>query len=317
MQQSRLARVKGGRLATAPVPAGLAPVPPLVSTGWLARQQADPDLAVVQVGRRDDPPPAGSLPGAARLDWIEDLQHPGRRGVADGGEFAAVAGRLGIGRETHVVLAGERRPQLAASAYWSFAYHGHMRLSILDGGLPRWTAEGREVTAAATGRTPTEGYRPGLGRRDLLVTRDQLLGGLVGAPPGTALVDCRTPAEFAGRTGRPYDVPADRHRLTGHVPGARNLPAEDLLDAGGLLLDTVQIGQLCDAVGLRPVDQITVYCGVNDRSALVWFALHELLGWPDVRCYFGAWSEYGSLTDVPIAQRTGAPSTDETNAEPA
>ncbi|HST64308.1 MAG TPA: rhodanese-like domain-containing protein, partial [Mycobacteriales bacterium] len=123
------------------------------------------------------------------------------------------------------------------------------------------------------------------------------LGGLVGAPPGTALVDCRTRGEFAGRAEHPYDAPTDRHRMTGHIPGAVNLPAEDLLDRAGLLLDTVHIGRICAQLGLAATDQIVVYCGVNDRSALVWFALTQLLGLPDVRCYQGAWAEYGSLGD--------------------
>jgi thiosulfate/3-mercaptopyruvate sulfurtransferase len=96
-------------------------------------------------------------------------------------------------------------------------------------------------------------------------------------------------------------VPTDRHRLTGHIPGAVNLPAEDIPDDDGLMLDTVHIGQMVTHLRLTAADQIVVYCGVNDRSALVWFALTHLLGWADVRCYQGAWAEYGSLTDVTAA----------------
>ncbi|HEY6745818.1 MAG TPA: rhodanese-like domain-containing protein [Mycobacteriales bacterium] len=90
--------------------------------------------------------------------------------------------------------------------------------------------------------------------------------------------------------------------MTGHIPGAVNLPAEDLLDDAGLLLGTVHIGQVCDRLGLRASDQIVVYCGINDRSALVWFALADVLGLPDVRCYSGAWAEYGSLSDTVAAR---------------
>jgi thiosulfate/3-mercaptopyruvate sulfurtransferase len=91
--------------------------------------------------------------------------------------------------------------------------------------------------------------------------------------------------------------------MTGHIPGAVNLPAEDLLDGDGLLLSAAHIGQACERLGLKPADQIVVYCGVNDRSALVWFALTEILGLPDVRCYQGAWAEYGSLSDAVAAHQ--------------
>jgi thiosulfate/3-mercaptopyruvate sulfurtransferase len=155
-------------------------------------------------------------------------------------------------------------------------------------------------------RPAGRGYRVTASRRAILATRDQLLGGLVGAPPGTAPVDCRSRDEFAGQPDRPYDRPTDRHRMTGHIPGAVSLPAEDLLDQDGLLLGAVHIGQICDRLGLRATDQIVVYCGVNDRSALVWFALAEILGLPDVRCYYGAWAEYGSLSDT-VAAQTRAP----------
>jgi thiosulfate/3-mercaptopyruvate sulfurtransferase len=272
----------------------------LVSTDWLAEHRDDPDVVVLQVG---DPPDRQYLPGAARLDWDTDLHRRDGRGVVGAAEFARTLDRLGIGASSHVVFAGGQGPLLAASAYWSFAYHSHPRLSILDGGVPRWAAEGRELAAAAHVRPATTGYRVAATRRDILATRDQLLGGLVGAPPGTALVDCRTRGEFAGHADRPYDLPTDRHRMTGHIPGAVNLPAEDLLDDAGLLLSTVHIGQICERLGLKATDQIVVYCGVNDRSALIWFALTELLDLPDVRCYYGAWAEYGSLSDTVAARQ--------------
>ncbi|HEV7655467.1 MAG TPA: rhodanese-like domain-containing protein [Mycobacteriales bacterium] len=255
---------------------------------------------VLQVGDR---PERQYLPGAGWLDWSVDLHRPDGRGVVDQAAFARTLDRLGIGASSHVVFAGGRRPLLAASAYWSFAYHSHPRLSILDGGVPRWAAEGRDLAPAAHVRPATSGYRAAGIRRDILATRDQLLGGLVDAPPGTALVDCRTRSEFAGQAERLYDLPTDRHRMTGHIPGAVNLPAEELLDGDGLLLSTVHIGQICEDLGLKAADQIVVYCGVNDRSALIWFALTEILGLPDVRCYHGAWAEYGSLSDTVAARQ--------------
>ena len=275
-------------------------VPPLVSAGWLAGHLDDPGLAVVEVGDRRGAYEAGHVPGAAWLDWIEDLQHPDRRTFVDAAGFAATMDALGIRSETHVVLYGGQRAALAATAYWCLAYHGHRRLSLLDGGRARWVAEGLALTPDAPARPPSSGYVPGPGRRDILVTRDQLLAGLVGAPPGTALVDCRSRREYGGSPGYAYDLPVDRHRMLGHIPGARSLPVEELLDRDGLLLSEARLRDACARLGLDPADHVVVYCGVTDRSALVWFALHELLGWPDVSCYYGAWSEYGSLADVPV-----------------
>lgn len=293
-----LQHVRDGGVEPEPEPAP-ADVPPLVDTGWLAGRLDDPDVAVVEVGAGPAAGP-GRLPGSARLDWFTDLQRPDRRAFLDRAGFAAAMDGLGIGTGTHVVLHGGPGGTLAASAYWCFAYYGHRRLSLLDGGRDRWVAEGRPLDPAPAPRPPATGYRPGPGRREILVTRDQLLAGLVGAPPGTALVDCRTAGEFAGRPERPYDRPTDRHRMVGHIPGARSLPVEDVVGPDGTLLAEPALRARCGELGLTAADQVVVYCGVADRSALVWFVLHELLRWPDVACYQGAWSEYGSLTDVPV-----------------
>jgi thiosulfate/3-mercaptopyruvate sulfurtransferase len=290
-----LGHVRTGGTTTPPPPAA-APVPALLDADWLDRHRAD--VAVLQVDDPDDPATA-YLPGAARLDWIADLQPADRRGVLDGPGAAALLGRLGVAPGTHVVLAGGARPGLAAWAYFSLTRAGHPRLSLLDGGVPAWAASGRPTSPDPVTPAPVAAARPRTARADLLVGRDQLLAGLLGAPPGTALVDCRTAAEFAGHPRRDYDRPTDRHRTTGHVPGARNLPSEDVLDPAGRFRPAGDLRARCDALGLSPGDQVVVYCGANDRSGLVWFALHELLGWADVRCYPGAWAEYGSLTDAP------------------
>jgi thiosulfate/3-mercaptopyruvate sulfurtransferase len=281
---------------------------PLVDGHWVQAHLADPDVVVLQVDDAASPDRPG-LPGAGRLDWIRDLQHPTRRAFVDAAGFAALMDARGITETTHVVLYGDALNARAAGAYWCFAYYGHRRVSLLDGGRQRWLDEGRPVTPTPGGRAPTSGYPTPYGRAEILLTRDQLLSGLVGAPPGTTLVDCRTSEEFAGHPRKPYDEPTDRHRLPGHVPGAVNLPVEQLVDADThSLLPPRQLAELCHDRGLTPEDQVVVYCGANDRSALLWFALHEVLAWPDVRCYCGAWAEYGSLADVPVDGSPGATS---------
>lgn len=104
-----------------------------------------------------------------------------------------------------------------------------------------------------------------------------------------------------GPRARPaVETSAAAELLGGHIPGARSLPVEELLDPTGRLLPEPELRAVCDRLGIDPDDHVVSYCGVADRSALVWFVLHELLGWPAVACYYGAWSEYGSLTDVPV-----------------
>ena len=273
---------------------------PLVDGDWLERHLADPDVVVLQVdpaGCRELSP----LPGAGRLDWVADLQHPARRAFVDAEGFAALMDARGISESTHVVLYDDALNMRAAGAYWCFAYYGHRRVSLLDGGRQRWLAEGRPVSTAESPPVTTAVYPTPSRREEILLTRDQLLSGLVGAPPGTTLVDCRTSAEFAGHPHKPYDQPTDRHRLPGHVPGAVNLPVEQLVDPDTRqLLALPLLAAICQERGLTAEDQNVVYCGANDRSALLWFVLHELLAWPDVRCYCGAWAEYGSLADVPV-----------------
>ena len=273
---------------------------PLVAADWVEAHLDDPEVVLVEVDGDPGRYPAGHLPGALRLGWFSDLHHPTRRAFVDAGGFAALMEARGISRDAHVVLYGARGNALAASAYWCFAYYGHPRLSLLDGGRAGWLAGGRPLTTAASPRPPVAGYPPASGRRAILATRDDVLAAASGHP-GLRVLDCRTAREFAGRPRYAYDVPVAGHRVTGHVPGARNLPVEEVVDhRTQLLLPEAQLRELCARRGIDPGDEIVVHCGATDRSSLVWFVLHELLRWPRVRSYYGGWAEYGSLVDVPV-----------------
>jgi thiosulfate/3-mercaptopyruvate sulfurtransferase len=286
------------------------PVPPLVDADWVEQHRDDPGVVVAVVagdlGEAEGTAGGGGagplgVPGAVVVRW-QDLHHPVRRALPGPGGFAALMDSLGVTRGTHVVLCDDGSGARAAAALWCWAFYGHPRTSLLDGGLAGWRAQARPVAPAAVPPVPgaTRGYAARPGREDLLLTRDQLLLGFVGAPAGTAVLDCRSPGEFAGRPG-PGGRRTGGDRVPGHVPGAVNLPVEDLLVPGtSRLLPVPALEDLLDGRGVAATDHVVVYCGIGDRSPLVWFALHELLGWPDVRCYAGSWAEYGSLLDVPV-----------------
>jgi thiosulfate/3-mercaptopyruvate sulfurtransferase len=278
----------------------------LVSTRWVAERLGDPAVRVVEC---DEDPllyPAGHLPGAVEIDWRRDLWHPVRRDYLDRAGFEALAGRLGIARETDVVLYGDRGNQWAAYAFWVFRLFGHRRSMLMDGGRVKWQREGRELTREVPARPATRYRAPERDDREIRVFREGVLAHL-GA--GRPLVDVRSPEEYSGeRLGAPGQ-PEERALRGGHIPGARNLPWELAIEpADGTFRPAAELRQVyAGEAGLAPGDDVVVYCRIGERSAHTWFALTYLLGYERVRNYDGSWTEWGNLVGAPIERPLPTP----------
>jgi thiosulfate/3-mercaptopyruvate sulfurtransferase len=244
----------------------------------------------------------GHVPGALAISWLDDLNEPDRRGVPSLERTERLLGMLGISPDTHVVLYGEDDNRYAAYTFWVMRYYGHRRLSLLDGGRAAWLAAGAPLSRAAAEATPTRYVSAGTDE-SVRITRDALLASHVGAPAGTAVLDCRTESEYLGHAHGVVDLPVLRHRLGGHVPGAHHLAHRDLLDpATARFRPAAELAELFAGSGVRQEQDVVLYCDVGDRSALGWFALHELLGHARARNYDGGWSEYGSLVGAPVCR---------------
>jgi thiosulfate/3-mercaptopyruvate sulfurtransferase len=283
----------------------------LVATGWVAERLGDPGLFVVEV---DEDPllyATGHLPGAAELDWRRDLWHPVRRDYLDRDGFAALAARLGIGRETTVVFYGDRSNWWAAYAFWVFQLFGHERARLMDGGRLKWRRERRELSreaprprpapAAPAAGGPAGSFGPERDDRRIRIFRDGVLAHLAAGRP---LLDVRSPEEFSGERLHAPGQPEEGALRGGHIPGARNVPWERAVDPDdGCFRPAEELRAIyAGEAGLAPGDDVVVYCRIGERSAHTWFALTYLLGYETVRNYDGSWTEWGNLVGVPIEQ---------------
>jgi thiosulfate/3-mercaptopyruvate sulfurtransferase len=285
----------------APLGAGPSSALALVDAGWLAEHRTTPGTVVLQVDVDSSAYYTAHLPGALPLDWHDELHERVRRAPVSQPHFEELMRRKGIGVDDRVVLYGTGDSSHAAHAYWLFRYYGHRRLSLLDGGLPAWVAAGgglqEEVPPPAVG---VRGYRSPGPDPSVRVGRVEMVEHYAAHPRGALLLDCRTPREYEGSYRHPLDLGVEHHRVGGHVPGACNLPSEALLAEDGRFLPVPRLHELFAERGVRDDLEVVVYCRVAERSSLLWFALHELLGHPRVRHYDGGWAEYGSLLDVPV-----------------
>jgi len=272
----------------------------LVTTDWLAEHLDDPDVRVVEVDEDAGAYAAGHIPGAIGFDWKADFQDPLRRTFLGREGFEQLVGSRGIGNDTHVVLYGGNNNWFAAYAYWYFKIYGHERVSLLDGGRKLWELQGRPLSDEVTKADPVA-YRASEPDAQLRARRDEILSAYIGAPEGTALVDVRSPAEFAGEIVNPPNFPQEAAMVPGHIPGATNIPWGRAVNADtGQLLPVDQLRGLYEGAGITPDTDVVAYCRIGERSAHTWFVLHEVLGYDRVRNYDGSWTEYGSLVDVPV-----------------
>jgi thiosulfate/3-mercaptopyruvate sulfurtransferase len=273
----------------------------LVDTTWLAAHLDNPYVRIVDSSfklpgitptAREDYDRAHIL-GAVFFD-IDDVCEPGTslpHMIPSPDLFAQKIGALGIGDGDRVVVYDSAGLSSAGRAWWMLRMFGHQEVAILDGGLPKWRAEGRPLDAALPSPPPrrfTARYDPSLVR-----DRQTLVENL--ASRREQVVDARAAGRFGGTTPEPR--PGMR---SGHIPGSRNVPYELVTDPRTRQLRSAEeLTELFRDAGLALDRPIVTSCGSGVTACALAFALH-LIGHPGAAVYDGSWSEWGLPGDTPI-----------------
>jgi thiosulfate/3-mercaptopyruvate sulfurtransferase len=270
----------------------------LVTTDWVAEHLNDGNLVVAEVDENTDLyDDEGHIRGAIKLHWKDDLQDPIERDVIDKDAFELLMGSRGIGNATTVVVYGDKNNWFAAYAYWYLKVYGHGDVRILDGGRQKWIDEGRELTTDAPS-TAQASYTAKDRDETIRARRDAVLANL--GKDGIALVDVRSPQEYAGELMAPPGYEQEGASRTGHIPTAQSIPWAQAVKDDGTFKPADELRALYEGKGVTGDKAVTAYCRIGERSAHTWFVLRELLGYEDVRNYDGSWTEWGNLVDVPI-----------------
>lgn len=270
----------------------------LVSTDWLARHLGSDGLVVVESDEDVLLYETGHIPGAVKIDWHLDLNDPVTRDYIEGEQFAKLMSSKGIGRDTTVVIYGDKNNWWAAYALWVFTLFGHPDVRLLDGGRAKWQAEGREMTTEVPSPTPTD--YPVVKRDDAPIRafKDDVLAFL-----GGQLVDVRSPQEYTGERTHMPDYPEEGALRGGHIPGAQSIPWARAAAEDGTFKPREELEAIyLQEKGLRADEPVIAYCRIGERSSHTWFVLTHLLGFGDVRNYDGSWTEWGNAVRVPIVK---------------
>jgi thiosulfate/3-mercaptopyruvate sulfurtransferase len=272
----------------------------LVSTDWLAAHLRDPDLRVLDGSwhmpqTRRDPRAefvGAHLPGAAffDIDTIADRSNPLPHMLPTPEVFADAVGALGVGNGDRVVVYDTRGVVSAARVWWTFRAFGHDAVAVLDGGLPKWKAEGRPLESGepkAVRRVFHATPRPSV-VRDLAAMRDNLTA------RREQVLDARSAGRFTATEPEP------RAGLRGgHIPGSLNLPSDTLLRPDGTLLPPGDLRKRFETAGVDFTRPVTTTCGSGITASVLAFGLN-LLGHQRVAVYDGSWTEWGGRTDTPV-----------------
>lgn len=274
----------------------------LVSSEWLAAHLDDPHVRVLDASftlpgispTARENYDRGHIPGAAFFD-IDDICAPGMslpHMIPSAELFAQKIGALGVGDGDKVVVYDSAGLSSAGRGWWMLRLFGHDNVALLDGGLPKWKAEGRPVTALVPAPLPrrfTARFDPSLVRDKRAVMANLASG-------AEEVVDARAAGRFDGTT--PEVRPGLR---SGHIPGSRNLPYDRLTDPETRRIKSAEaLAGLFDEAGVALDRPIVTSCGSGVTACALAFALH-LIGHPGAAVYDGSWSEWGLPGDTPVA----------------
>ncbi len=279
------------------------PSPWLVSTEWLAARLGEPEVTVVDGSfylpalKRDAKAEhlARHIPGAAFFDIDAIADHSSKlpHMLPTAAQFAADAGKLGIGHDDTIVVYDGAGLGGAPRVWWTFRVFGARNVFILDGGLPKWTAEGRPVEAGEVQRLPRK-FAAALDRPAVAGMAD-VARAL--SDKSAQVVDARPAERFRGEAVEPR--PGVR---PGHMPGAFNVPVTELI-ANGRLVAPEKIAERFRAGGVDLDAPVITSCGSGVTAATLWFAL-DAIGKAPKALYDGSWTEWGAAGEMPIEPKS-------------
>lgn len=272
----------------------------LVDTPWLADRLGDPGVRVVDAtwylpaaGRAGvEDYREGHVPGAVfwDIDAVSDPSGALPHMLPDDGVFAAHMARLGISNGHHVVVYDNSGMQTSPRVWWTLRVFGHRAVSVLDGGLRKWLAEGRPVEAGEPAVEPAA-YSA---RRDQSMVRSLQEVAANLESRAEQVLDARSAGRFAGTEPEPR--PQCR---PGHIPGSLNLPSATLVDPDTATFRTgADLEGRFTAAGVDLAGPVVTSCGSGVTACVLAFGLH-LLGKDDVAVYDGSWTEWGG-GDMPV-----------------
>ena len=274
----------------------------LVSTGWLAAHLHDPDLRLLDASwylpeaGRDAAAEyrAGHIPGARffDIDAITDQRSTLPHMAPPPEKFISRLRAMGVGDGHQVVVYDGAGLFSAARVWWTFRLMGKLDIAVLDGGLPKWRTEGREIEDMAPivrDRHITVQRQAGLVKDVTQVAHASKLG-------EAEIIDARPAPRFRG------EVPEPRPGLrSGHIPGSRNLPYTSLLNPDGTMLAPAALRAAFVAVGVDLARPAITTCGSGVTAAVLNLAL-ERIGHRNHALYDGSWAEWGMYDDLKLAR---------------
>jgi thiosulfate/3-mercaptopyruvate sulfurtransferase len=262
----------------------------LVSTSWLQEHLKDPGVIIFHVSQNRREYRDGHIPGA-RFLWSQALTYSDPDLTLELPSITqadSILRKLGVSDRVHIILyfdGGNVSP--TTRAFFTLDYLGlGDHVSLLDGGLDAWKAEGRPTTAELPS-VDVGDYAP-RPNEDVVVTCEWLKDNLHN--PTVSIIDARGPQFYAGAMG---GMPR-----AGHIPGAINIPFTNLVDSTNRLKDPETLRSIFLKAGIKPGDRVVSYCHIGAQATVVYFVA-RYLGY-DARLYDGSFEEWSGRKDLPV-----------------
>ena len=271
----------------------------LVSTEWLAGALGAPDLMVFDATKYLPNEPFDGLtkyreahiPGARffDIDVVADPDTTLPHMAPTAGRFARLMGELGISNTTRVIFYDQKGLQSSARGWWLMKLFGHGKAAVLDGGLPKWLAEARATESGDAKQAAPSSYTPDF-RADLVKGIGDVKRIIAS---GSALIlDARAKGRFDG------SAPEPRPGLpSGHMPGAKSVPFNELLNADFTMKDAATLRARFAAAGADGIKPIVTSCGTGVTACILALGLKQA-GLGDAAIYDGSWTEWAGRPET-------------------